>query len=130
MKALALAALLPAVASAALAMDGDAARGRAIVANRQLSLCLLCHTAPIPEDRFQGNLAPDLQGAGSRWTADQLRERIMDASRFNPDTIMPTYHKTDGLHRVAAAYKDKTIFTEQQIEDVVAWLQTLKEPAP
>lgn len=130
MKALALAALLPAVASAALAMDGDAARGRAIVANRQLSLCLLCHTAPIPEDRFQGNLAPDLQGAGSRWTGEQLRERIMDASRFNPDTIMPAYYKTDGLHRVAAAYKDKTILTGQQIEDVVAWLQTLKEPAP
>jgi sulfur-oxidizing protein SoxX len=130
MKALALAALLSAVASAALAMDGDAARGRAIVANRQLSLCLLCHTGPIPEERFQGNLAPDLQGAGSRWSADQLRERIMDASRFNPDTIMPAYYKTDGLQRVAGAYKDKTILTAQQIEDVVAWLQTLKEPAP
>ena len=130
MKALALAALLSAVASAALAMDGDAARGRAIVANRQLSLCLLCHTGPIPEERFQGNLAPDLQGAGSRWSADQLRERIMDASRFNPDTIMPAYYKTDGLQRVAGAYKDKTILTAQQIEDVVAWLQTLKEPTP
>ena len=112
------------------AAQGDAARGRAIVANRQLSLCLLCHTGPIPEERFQGNLAPDLQGAGSRWTADQLRDRIMDASRFNPDTIMPAYYKTDGLHRVAAAYKDKTILTAQQIEDVVAWLQTLKEPTP
>jgi sulfur-oxidizing protein SoxX len=130
MKALALAALLSAVASAALAMDGDAARGRAVVANRQLSLCLLCHTGPIPEERFQGNLAPDLQGAGSRWSADQLRERIMDASRFNPDTIMPAYYKTDGLQRVAGVYKDKTILTAQQIEDVVAWLQTLKEPAP
>jgi len=112
MKALALAALLSAVA------------------NRQLSLCLLCHTGPIPEERFQGNLAPDLQGAGSRWSADQLRERIMDASRFNPDTIMPAYYKTDGLQRVAGAYKDKTILTAQQIEDVVAWLQTLKEPTP
>jgi sulfur-oxidizing protein SoxX len=130
--ALALAALLPA-AVAAMPPDappGDAARGRAIVANRQLSLCLLCHSGPIPEERFQGNLAPDLQGAGSRWSADQLRERIMDASRFNPDTIMPAYYKTDGLRRVAPAYKDKTILTAQQIEDVVAWLQTLKEPAP
>lgn len=131
--ALAFAALLPvAVAAAALpgAAPGDAARGRAIVANRQLSLCLLCHTGPIPEERFQGNLAPDLQGAGQRWTADQLRARIMDASRFNPDTVMPAYYKTDGLHHVAAAYKDKTILTAQQIEDVVAWLQTLKDPAP
>ena len=132
--ALAFAALLPAAAVVASplpgAAPGDAARGRAIVANRQLSLCLLCHTGPIPEERFQGNLAPDLQGAGARWTADQLRARIMDASRFNPDTIMPAYYKTEGLNRVAASYKDKTILNAQQIEDVVAWLQTLKEPAP
>lgn len=131
MLAAVVAAALPSCAfAAAAAVPGDAARGRAIVANRQLSLCLLCHTGPIPEERFQGNLAPDLQGAGSRWTAGQLRERIMDASRFNPDTIMPAYYKTEGLHRVAAAYKDKTILSEQQIEDVVAWLQTLTEPAP
>lgn len=111
------------------AAPGDASRGRAIVANRQLSLCLLCHTGPIPEERFQGNLAPDLQGAGQRWTAAQLRLRIVDASHVNPATIMPSYYKTEGLTRVAAAYKDKTILTAQQIEDVIAWLQTLKEPA-
>ncbi|MYM70374.1 sulfur oxidation c-type cytochrome SoxX [Pseudoduganella sp. FT55W] len=142
--ALALAALLPAAAASepiAVSGDGiagqlpgvatgDAARGRAIVANRQLSLCLLCHTGPIPEERFQGNLAPDLRGAGQRWNADELRLRIMDASRFNPSTIMPSYYKTEGLNRVAANYKDKTILTAQQIEDVVAWLQTLKEPVP
>ncbi|MTV39958.1 sulfur oxidation c-type cytochrome SoxX [Duganella radicis] len=143
-RVLALAALLPAataLATPVLATDGaaspppgaapgDPARGRAIVANRQLSLCLLCHTGPIPEDRFQGNLAPDLRGVGQRWTADQLRQRIMDASQFNPSTIMPAYHKTAGLNRVAATYKDKTILTTQQIEDVVAWLQTLREPTP
>ncbi|MYM75568.1 sulfur oxidation c-type cytochrome SoxX [Duganella sp. FT134W] len=112
------------------AAAGDAARGRAIVANRQLGLCLLCHTGPIPEERFQGNLAPDLQGAGQRWTAAQLRLRIVDASRVNPATIMPAYYKTEGLTRVAASYQGKTILTTQQIEDVVAWLQTLKESAP
>lgn len=111
------------------AVAGDAARGRAIVANRQLGLCLLCHTGPIPEERFQGNLAPDLQGAGQRWTAAQLRLRIVDASQANPATIMPAYYKVEGLTRVASSYKDKTILTAQQIEDVVAWLQTLKEPA-
>ncbi|NVM78985.1 sulfur-oxidizing protein SoxX [Duganella sp. SG902] len=144
-RAFALALLLPAVAPSAspptLTADGDAsllpgaaagdpARGRAIVANRQLSLCLLCHPGPIPEERFQGNLAPDLRGAGQRWSAGQLRERIVDASRFNPATIMPAYYKTEGLTRVAASYKDQTILNAQQIEDVVAWLQTLKEPAP
>jgi sulfur-oxidizing protein SoxX len=106
---------------------GDAARGRAIVANRQVGLCLLCHTGPIPEERFQGNLAPDLRGAGARWSAEQLRARIVDASQFNPATIMPSYYKSDGLNRVAAGYQGKTILDAQQIEDVVAWLQTLKE---
>jgi sulfur-oxidizing protein SoxX len=111
------------------AAAGDAVRGRAIVANRQVGLCLLCHTGPIPEERFQGNLAPDLQGAGLRWSAAQLRLRMVDASHFNPATIMPSYYKTDGLNRVAAGFQGKTILSAQQIEDVVAWLQTLKEDA-
>jgi sulfur-oxidizing protein SoxX len=122
--ALVLAAPLPG------AVEGDAVRGRAIVANRQVGLCLLCHTGPIPEERFQGNLAPDLRGAGRRWNAEQLRARIVDASQFNPDTIMPSYYKTEGLNRVATAYQGKTILDAQQIEDVVAWLQTLTEDAP
>ncbi len=105
---------------------GDALRGRVIVANRQLGLCLLCHTGPIPEERFQGNLAPDLAGAGTRWSAGQLRLRMIDASRLNAATIMPSYYKTDGLARVPAALKGKTLLTAQQIEDVVAYLQTLR----
>ena len=112
------------------AIAGDAARGRALVANRQASLCLLCHTGPIPEERFQGDLAPDLQGAGRRWNDAQLRLRIVDASHFNPMTIMPAYYKTDGLNRVAPEFQGKTILTAQQIEDVVAWLLTLKEQTP
>src|SRR5262245_27271238 len=80
---------------------GDAARGRAIVANRTVGLCLLCHSGPIPEERFQGNLAPSLAGAGSRSTPAQLRLRIVDAARLNPDTIMPSYFGVDGLSRVA-----------------------------
>lgn len=143
--ALALVALSPGVAAAAPALavagdgipqplpgatPGDPARGRAIVANRQISLCLLCHTGPIAEERFQGNLATDLRGAGQRWSAAQLRLRIADASRINPDTIMPAYNKTDGLQSVASAHEGKTILTAQQIEDVVAWLQTLKDVTP
>ena len=101
-------------------------RGRAIVASRQLGLCLLCHTAPIPEEQFQGNLAPDLSGVGDRYTAAQLRQRIADSSQLNPSTIMPAYYRTEGLTRVAPAYRGKTILTAQQIEDVVAYLQTLR----
>jgi sulfur-oxidizing protein SoxX len=106
---------------------GDPARGRAIVLNRQIGLCLLCHSGPFPEERFQGNLAPDLRGAGTRWTEGQLRLRIVDSSRVNPATIMPAYHRTDGLVRVAPAWRGKPILTAQQIEDVVAFMTTLKE---
>ena len=105
---------------------GDAPRGRAIVASRQAGLCLLCHTGPFPEDRFQGNLAPDLAGAGARWSAGQLRLRIADAQRLNPQTIMPAYHRSEGLQRVAPALKGKTLLNAQQVEDVVAYLMTLK----
>jgi sulfur-oxidizing protein SoxX len=107
---------------------GDAARGRAIVANRQLGLCLLCHSGPIPEERFQGNLAPSLDGAGARWSVGQLRMRMVDAGAFNPDTIMPSYFKPGGGARTPAALRGKTILDAQQVEDVVAYLQTLGGP--
>lgn len=110
-----------------VATPGDAVRGRAIVANRQLGLCLLCHTGPISEERFQGNLAPDLAGAGDRWTAAQLRLRMVDSRRINPATIMPAYFSSEGLQRVPATLKGKTILSAQQIEDVVAYLQTLRQ---
>ncbi|MBV0881787.1 sulfur oxidation c-type cytochrome SoxX [Noviherbaspirillum sp. L7-7A] len=106
---------------------GDAARGRAIVANRQVGLCLLCHAGPLPEERFQGNLAPDLAGSGTRWSEAQLRLRIVDAGRINPDTIMPAYYRIDGLNNVAPAVRGKPILDAQQVEDVVAYLRTLKE---
>jgi sulfur-oxidizing protein SoxX len=106
---------------------GDPARGRAIVANRQVGLCLLCHTGPFPEERFQGNLAPDLKGAGSRFSEGQLRLKIVDSSRVNPATIMPAYHLTEGLVRVAPAYRGKPVLHAEQIEDVVAFLMTLRD---
>jgi sulfur-oxidizing protein SoxX len=124
-------------ATAALAADeaidrpltdvpGDAARGRAIVVNRQLGLCLLCHSGPFPEERFQGNLAPDLAGSGARWSEGQLRLRLVDSRRLNPQTVMPAYYRTDGLVRVGAAWRGKPVLTAQQVEDVVAFLRTLR----
>jgi L-cysteine S-thiosulfotransferase len=106
---------------------GDAARGRAIVANRTVGLCLLCHSAPIPEERLQGNLAPNLAGAGTRWTAGQLRLRLVDPARLVPNTIMPPYYRLDHLQRVAKNFADKPILTAEQLEDVVAYLASLKE---
>ena len=101
---------------------GDAARGRAIVANRQAGLCLLCHSGPFPEERFQGNLAPDLAGAGARWSA---RRSCACASstraRLNPQTIMPAVlpHRA-ACSASAPAWQGKPILSAQQIEDVVA----------
>ena len=131
-----LAAVLLAAASTAVADDslpsplegatGDAARGKAIVLNRQVGLCLLCHSGPFPEERFQGDLAPNLGGVGSRLSEAQIRLRIVDASRVNPKTIMPAYYRTEGLTRVAPSQRGKTVLSAQQIEDVVAFLVTLK----
>ena len=106
---------------------GDAARGRAIVTNRLVGLCLLCHSGPFPEERFQGDLAPDLKGAGSRSSAGQLRLRMVDSGRINANTIMPAYFKVEGLNRVAAPFRGKPVLSAEQIEDVVAFLQTLRE---
>jgi sulfur-oxidizing protein SoxX len=106
---------------------GDAQRGRAIVANRSVGLCLLCHSGPFPEERFQGTMAPDLKGAGARSNEGQLRLRIVDAGKLNAETIMPAYYRTDGLARVAPNFRGKTILSAEQIEDVVAYLMTLKD---
>ena len=105
---------------------GDPARGRAVVVDRQVGLCLLCHSGPFPEQRFQGDLGPDLGGAGARLSAGQIRLRIVDPARANPATLMPAYFKTEGLERVAPAFRGKTVLSAQQIEDVVAFLVTLK----
>jgi L-cysteine S-thiosulfotransferase len=105
---------------------GDAAQGRALVLNRS-STCILCHSGPFPEEVFQGDLAPSLAGVGSRWSEGQLRLRLVDASRLNPATIMPSYYRVEGLERVGAAWRDKPILSATQIEDIVAYLATLRE---
>ena len=109
------------------ASPGDPLRGRAIVASRQTGLCLLCHSGPFPEERFQGNLAPELSISAGRLSAPQLRARIMDASRFNPGTIMPTYYKAQNLQRVAPKFIGQSLLNEQEIEDVVAFLVSLNK---
>ena len=105
---------------------GDAVRGRALVLERS-STCILCHSGPFPEEKFQGDLAPSLAGAGSRWSAGQLRLRLVEASRLNPATIMPSYYRVEGLDRVGAAWRGKPILTAEQIEDIVAYLATLRD---
>ena len=112
---------------AALAVQpGDASRGRDIVTNRQVGMCQLCHQIPMSNDRFEGNIATNLAGAGARWTAPQLRLRIVDSRRVNAESVMPAYFKAQSLNRVGANWRDKPILNAQQVEDVVAWLASLK----
>jgi L-cysteine S-thiosulfotransferase len=106
--------------------QGNAVRGRAIVANHNTGLCLLCHSGPFPEDKFQGTMAPDLAGAGARWSEGQLRLRIVDAGKFNPQTIMPPFYRVDHLTRVTPAFRGKPVLSAVEVEDVVAYLMTLK----
>lgn len=114
------------IAESLTGMPGDAARGRALVLARTTT-CILCHSGPFPETRFQGDLAPDLAGAGNRWTASQLRLRLVDAARFNPDTIMPSYYRNDGLVRVGRNFAGKPILSAAEIEDIVAFLAMLRD---
>jgi L-cysteine S-thiosulfotransferase len=105
---------------------GDAARGRALVVERT-STCILCHSGPFPEQRFQGDVAPSLAGTGSRWSEGEIRLRLVDASRLNTATIMPSYYRIEGLSRVGRAWQSKPILSAEQIEDIVAYLVTLRE---
>lgn len=107
---------------------GDPVRGRQIVENRQVSACLLCHSGPFPSPHLQGTIGPPLDGVGSRLSTGQIRLRLIDARQLNPDTIMPSYYVADGLNRVGHAWRGRPALSARQIEDVVAFLTTLRTP--
>ncbi len=109
------------------AESGDFERGRALVADRTQSLCLLCHALTAAGDPNHGNLAPPLDAAAARLSAPALRERIADMRRFNPATVMPPFRATDGLRDVAPAWAGRPALTEQQLDDLVAYLGTLSK---
>lgn len=115
-----------AIATPLARVAGDPARGRAIVLDRAAGNCLICHRVPIEGEPFPGDIGPDLEGVGTRLTAGQLRLRLVDQSLIAPDTMMPPYHRLDGLRRVGERFRGQPVLTGQQIEDVVAWLQTLR----
>ncbi len=104
---------------------GNVERGRAAVLSRDAN-CVLCHVIPGGDPNFAGNIAPPLAGVGQRLSAGQLRLRIVDSMRINRNSIMPAYYRTSGFNQVAPPFQGKTIFTAQQVEDVVAYLATLR----
>ena len=110
------------------AQAGDAVNGRKIVENRALSACVLCHSGPFPARYLQGNIGPPLDGVADRLTPEEIRQRLIDPSRFNHDTVMPAYGTVANLNRVGSAWQGRPILTPGQIDDVVAFLSTLHAP--
>jgi sulfur-oxidizing protein SoxX len=110
----------------ALAPAGDAARARGLLVARENANCVLCHEIPDAALPFFGNVGPSLAHVGSRLSPAQIRLRIVDAMRVNPDTIMPSYYRTTGLDRVAPQYRGKTVLSAQDVEDLVAYLSALQ----
>jgi len=108
------------------AAPGDAGRGRSLVLAREPANCLLCHAIPDAAVRFAGDLGPPLGGIGARLSIPQLRLRVADILRLNAGTIMPSYYRVDGLSLVASTYRGKPILTAAEIEDIVAYLATLR----
>ncbi len=105
---------------------GDAKKGRALAIHRKKGNCLACHEMPIPEQAFHGKVGPSLEGIASRLSEGEMRLRIVNPKVINKDTIMPAFYKKDGLHRVLKKFKGKTILSAAQIEDIIAYLNTLK----
>jgi sulfur-oxidizing protein SoxX len=108
-------------------LAGDAARGALVVRNRETANCLICHAIPDPRERFMGEVGPPLAGVGSRLSPGQIRLRLVDPTRLNPEAVMPAYHRVEGLVNVEARYRGQPVLTAQEIEDVVAYLTGLKE---
>lgn len=109
-------------------LAGDAARGRTLVLDRTRGNCLICHQVPEPGEPFQGTIGPALAGVGTRLATGQLRLRLVDTSRLNPETVMPPYFRTEGLRDVAPQYRGRPALNAQEIEDVVAYLASLRTP--
>ena len=106
---------------------GDPVKGREVAINRRLGNCLACHVMPIPEQPFHGETGPTLFGVADRYSEGELRLRVVDSKAINPYTMMPAFYRVEGFHRVAERFAGKPILTAQEVEDVVAYLMTLKE---
>ena len=108
--------------------SGDPAEGRKVFMNRKLGNCLACHeNSDIPEQPFHGEVGPMLDGAGDRWSEAELRGIVSNAKLMFPDTIMPAFYIDSGYTRPLEKFEGKSILSAQQVEDVVAYLLTLKE---
>ncbi len=104
---------------------GDPQEGKKIAIHRKKGNCLACHRMPIPEQADHGVTGTDLNGVASRLSEGQIRLRLVDSKKFNPITMMPSFYKTEGLHRVKKEFVGKTILNAQEVEHVIAYLKTI-----
>ena len=106
---------------------GDAAKGRALAITSGSGNCVICHKLPIPEVSFRiGNVGPDLTEVADRLTEGEVRMRIVNPKLLNEETIMPAYYRVGGLNRVQPNFRDKPMLSPEQVEDLVAYLMTMK----
>lgn len=109
---------------------GNPTRGEQIVLDRERGDCVVCHLMPLPNPQFHGTIGPSLVGVGARYPSGALRLRVVDPKMMNPQSVMPAYHKISGLHAVSRRLRGKPILNAQEVEDVVAYLLTLKTELP
>ncbi|MFN3613319.1 MAG: sulfur oxidation c-type cytochrome SoxX [Rubrimonas sp.] len=118
-----------AVPSALTDVPGDPANGRKVYAARSLGNCLACHaTSDQASEQFHGDVGPPMDGVADRYDVAQLRAIIVNAKAvFGEDTIMPGFYTLEYGANPAERFVGKTILSAQDVEDVVAYLETLKE---
>jgi sulfur-oxidizing protein SoxX len=115
-----------AIATSLTGKIGDPVNGKKLATNRKKGNCLACHSMPIPEQAFHGNIGPSLKGISNRYSEGELRLRIVNPKVLNSETIMPAFYKADGFNRVMKKFAGKTIISAQEVEDIVAYLMMLK----
>ncbi len=115
-----------AIAQSLTGKKGNPAKGRKAAIHRKKGNCLACHKMPVPEQLFHGNVGPDLAKVGERYSEGELRLRLVNSKAINEDTTMPAFYRTAGLHRVMKQWKGKTILSASEVEDIVAYLVTLR----
>ena len=115
-----------AIATSLTGKAGDPVNGKKLATNRKKGNCLACHSMPIPEQAFHGNIGPDLKGVSNRYSEGELRLRIINPKVLNSETIMPAFYRVDGLNLVIKKFAGKPIISAQDVEDIVSYLMTLK----
>ena len=108
-------------------LSGDVERGKQIATDAYKGNCLACHLLPVEGIEAYGNIGPPLHGLATRMPEPQIRLRVVDTRHVNPMSIMPGFYRDPRLiNRPAKAYRGKTFLSAQQVEDVIAYLATLK----